>query len=100
MHEVSDVRRNCFCSAQLVCRREVAKQGSELLVDAKRPDWAAQKIGEKDIHFVRRQLIEMAKGHVLAQLPLQFLGPLQRSARLLAQFTYIGRRQWAAELHR
>src|SRR3546814_1611510 len=39
MHEVSDVRRNCFCSAQLVCRREVAKQGSALLDDAKRPEW-------------------------------------------------------------
>src|SRR3546814_16346648 len=69
MQEVSDVRGNRFRSAQFVRRSEVAKQRCKLFVYSKRLDWVTQKIGKKGIHFVRSQLINLAKDNILAQIP-------------------------------
>src|SRR3546814_1896065 len=79
MQEVSDVRGNRFRSAQFVRRSEVAKQRCKLFVYSKRLDWVTQKIGKKGIHFVRSQLINLAKDHILAQLLHKFRSSIQRS---------------------
>src|SRR3546814_506002 len=77
MQEVSDVRGNRFRSAQFVRRSEVAKQRCKLFVYSKRLDWVTQKIGKKGIHFVRSQLINLAKDHILAQLLHKFRSSIQ-----------------------